>query len=396
MSQAGDGSTSLPALAGIFLRLGLTSFGGPAAHLAMMEREFVGQREWLTREEFLDMIGAANLVPGPSSTQVAIHLGLRRAGVPGLIAAGVCFILPAAILVGLIAAFYVRFGSSPSLDAVLYGIKPVVLAIIGQAIYLLGRTALNTWPKGLIAVAGLGASLLGILPIAVLFGSGIVMGGRELIAERNWRSIAPLALLLGAVAGLAALPMAWFALQRHAPPVSVGTVFLYFLTVGSVIYGSGYVLMAFLEQDLVLHWHWLSRATLLDAIAVGQFTPGPVFTTATFVGYLLAGPWGAAAGTVGIFLPAFGMMWVSAKLLPKIRNAPVSSAFLDGINAAAIALMSVVLLGLSRESLPDGISIGIGAISLLVLLRFRVNSALLIVVGGLVGFAARALGAAVL
>jgi chromate transporter len=372
-------------LALIFLRLGTTAFGGPAAHIALMEQEFVRRRGWLTHEEFLDMIGAANLVPGPSSTEVAIHIGLRRAGWVGLVLAGVCFILPAALLVSGFAWAYVRFGSLPSFQAALYGIKPVVVAVVAQAIWNLGRKAIDTWLKrGLIVLCGV-LAWLGVSALPVLLGSGVVAGLMAVRKDHKLRSVLPLLQLLATIAFLALLPVAWESLRHGRPSPDALSVFLYFLKLGSVMYGSGYVLLAFLERDLVTGWRWLTKGQLLDAVAVGQFTPGPVFTTATFIGYILAGPFGAVCATVGIFIPAFIFVAVSGKVLPKLRLSPVSSGFLDGVNAAALALMAVVLVKLGMDAVQDLAAATILVVAAVALIRFRLNSALLIAAGGLVG-----------
>lgn len=372
-------------LALIFLRLGTTAFGGPAAHIALMEQEFVRKREWLTHEEFLDMIGAANLVPGPSSTEVAIHVGLRRAGGIGLVLAGVCFILPAALLVSAFAWGYVRYGSLPSFQSALYGIKPVVVAVVAQAIWNLGRKAIDTWLKrGLIVLCGV-LAWVGMSALPVLLGSGVVAGLLAVRKEHNLRSVLPLMQLLATIAFLALLPITWESLRHGRPSPDPFSVFLYFLKLGSVMYGSGYVLLAFLERDLVAGWRWLTKGQLLDAVAVGQFTPGPVFTTATFIGYVLAGPQGAVCATIGIFIPAFIFVAVSGKVLPKLRLSPVSAGFLDGVNAAALALMSVILIQLGMDAVRDIPSVVILLVAAIALIRFRVNSALLIAAGGFAG-----------
>jgi len=284
-SRAGIGQVAL-----LFLKLGTIAFGGPAAHIAMMEDEVVRRRRWLSTEEFLDLLGATNLIPGPNSTEMAIHVGHRQAGWKGLLVAGCCFIMPAALIVTAFAWAYTRYRSVPEVTGVLYGVKPVIIAVVLQALWALGRTAL-------------------------------------------------------------------------------------------VLYGSGYVLLAFLRADLVERWHWLSEAQLLDAIAVGQVTPGPVFTTATFIGYLLGGPVGAFAATVGIFLPAFFFVGVSAPLIPRIRRSPTASAFLDGVNAASLALMAVVTYRLGRAAVVGPATVALALVSTALLLRFRINSAWLVLGG---------------
>lgn len=382
---------SLIEIAAVFLRLGTVAFGGPAAHLAMMEAEFVRKRKWLTHQEYMDMIGAANLIPGPSSSEVAIHVGLRRGGWLGMLVAGICFILPAALIVGAIAWFYVRFGSLPSFQAALYGIKPVVVAVVAQAIVILGVKVLDNWTKRLLSAACLGVSLAGLNPLVVLLGAGVLLSANALRVAKSWKAAIPVLLLLASIAAVAALPLAWQELWKSAGHADPLAVFLYFLKLGSVVYGSGYVLLAFLEGDLITRWHWLTKGQLLDAVAVGQFTPGPVFTTATFIGYLLAGVPGAVLGTVGIFLPAFFFVAVTGRLLPGLRKSPVSAGLLDGVNAAALALMASVVWTLGREAIRDAPTAILAAASLALLVRWRMNSAWLIGVGAIVGVLMHAL-----
>lgn len=368
------------------MRLGFTAFGGPAAHLAMMEEEVVRRRKWVDHEEFLDMIGAANLVPGPNSTEVAIHLGLRRAGIAGMLVAGACFILPAALIVGVIAWAYVRYGALPQFDHMLYGIKPVVIAVVAQAIWSLAAKALDTWPKRMVLAASMGLALLRVPELATLLGAGIVLGGPAALRERNWRATMPMVVTVGVVAlfGFAAYGIESL-VHGPAEPTPLA-LFLAFLKLGAVLYGSGYVLLAFLERDLVTTWHWLPKSEILNAVAIGQFTPGPVFTTATFIGYLLAGPAGATAATAGIFLPSFFFVLVGRRLIDGLRGSATSSAFLDGVNAAALALMAVVLFRLGTDALRDAGTVTIALIAAALLIRFKVNSALLILAGGAAGF----------
>lgn len=377
---------SVAEVARVFLRLGFTAFGGPAAHLAMMEEEVVRRRKWVDHEEFLDMIGAANLVPGPNSTEVAIHLGLRRAGAAGMLVAGACFILPAAFIVGLIAWAYLRYGALPQFESILYGIKPVVIAVVAQAIWSLAAKALDTWPKRIILGLGMMLAFLRVPELATLLGAGFILGGPAALRERNWRATAPMIATVGVVAvfGLAAYGIEGLVHGPAAPtPLAL---FLAFLKLGAVLYGSGYVLLAFLERDLVNTWHWLPKSEILNAVAIGQFTPGPVFTTATFIGYLLAGPAGAAAATIGIFLPSFLFVLVGRRLIAGLRGAAASSAFLDGVNAAALALMTVVLFRLGTDALKDVWTVAIALLAAFLLIRFKVNSAILILGGGLAGF----------
>jgi chromate transporter len=367
-------------LASLFLKLGTTAFGGPAAHIAMMEEEVVRRRKWLTHEEFLDLLGATNLIPGPNSTEMAIHIGHRRAGWLGLIVAGVCFILPAMLIVTAIAWAYVRFGKLPEANALLYGVKPVIIAVVVQALWNLGKSAVKT---KLLAVAGLiaaAASFLGVNELIVLFGVGFA-----LLAIRAGKKNPPPAasgfapLFANLPANSATVVAATSA--AVAVPFSLNLMFFFFLKVGAVLFGSGYVLLAFLRADLVERWHWLTESQLLDAIAVGQFTPGPVFTTATFIGYLLSGPVGALVATVGIFLPAFVFVALSAPLIPRLRASPLTGAFLDGVNVASLALMAVVTWQLGAAALVDWLTLALAAIAAVVLIRWRVNSAWLVLGG---------------
>jgi chromate transporter len=381
-----DQSRRLVELAALFLKLGTTSFGGPAAHIALMEDEVVRRRGWLSREELLDLIGAANLIPGPNSTELAIHIGHRRAGWPGLLTAGVSFILPAVLLVTAIAWAYVEYRSLPQLGWLLYGIKPVIIAIVVQALVRLGKTALKTSLLAAATVAAAAMALAGAHELLVIFGVGAAVA--VLAALRRTRGGAGLVLLPAALShrpetclalgGVAAAGIAAF---------SRTTLFLVFLKIGSVLYGSGYVLLAFLRRDLVERLGWLSEAELLDAAAVGQVTPGPVFTTATFIGYLLDGPAGAALSTAGIFLPAFIFVAASAPFLPRLRRSALLGAALDGVNVASLAVMAVVTLGMTRAAIVDVPTAILGAASAIVLVATRVSSTWLILAGGATGLA---------
>ena len=373
-------------LALVFLRLGTTAFGGPAAHIALMRQEFVERRGWLSEAEFLDLVGASNLIPGPSSTEVAIHVGLRRAGWAGLLLAGLCFLLPAALIATALAWAYVRFGHLPSAAGVFYGVKPVIIAVVAQALWMLGRTALKTRST---AIAGLAAIVLafgGVPPLALLFGAGAALGIRGWLRDEPKRSIRPLLALGGVAAALIGTPLA---LSVFQPPLSsapgLSPLFLVFLKIGSAVFGSGYVLLAFLRADLVTRLHWLTTAQLLDSVAVGQFTPGPVFTTATFIGYIVAGPWGALVATLGIFLPAFVFVALSGPLIARVRQSPTARSFLDGVNAASLALMALVTWQLARAALVDGVTVALAVVSALLLFRWRVNSAWLVLGGAAVG-----------
>jgi len=374
---------SLRDLAFLFLKLGTIAFGGPAAHVALMDDEVVRRRRWLSRQEFLDLLGATNLIPGPNSTEMAIHVGNRQAGWPGLLVAGACFILPAALLVSGFAWAYVRYGSLPQVQAVLYGVKPVIIAIVVQALLSLGRTALKTIPLGVIALAASLLAFLGVNELLVLFACGGVALVGKWLTRRPWKKLVglltvsswPFAPVLGAPAGIGSTTAGF----------GLWPLFLFFVKVGSVLYGSGYVLLAFIRADLVERWHWLTEQQLLDAIAVGQVTPGPVFTTATFIGYVLGGGPGAAIATIGIFAPAFVFVALSGPIVPRIRRSPLAGAFLDGVNAGSLALMVFVTYQLGRAALVDIPTLALAAGTGVILLLLRPNSAWLVLAGGILG-----------
>jgi chromate transporter len=381
----------LKELAVLFLRLGTIAFGGPAAHIAMMQDEIVVQRRWLTSAEFLDMLAATNFIPGPNSTEMTIHIGYRRAGLKGLLVAGTCFIFPAAAMCMLIAALYVRFGQFPISQSMLYGVKPVVIAVVIQALFKLGRATIKTTSLALLTLAVVVALFAGLHELIALFGAGFLMGAIQLSRGRR-KSLPMLALppflsrgvLANSLSATAAATTA--ALTKSAPLLSL---FLVFLKIGSVLFGSGYVLLAFLRSDIVGRG-WLNDQQLLDAIAVGQVTPGPVFTTATFIGYITAGPMGAILATLGIFVPAFFFVAISAPLLSRMRGSKTLGAFLDGLNVASLALMFVVTVELSHTAMidharPDFLAIGIALVSLALLIWRRVNSALLVLAGAALG-----------
>ncbi len=365
----------------LFLRLGLTAFGGPAAHIALMEHEAIEKRRWLTRERFLDLVGACNLLPGPSSTQVAMALGFDRGGWAGLLIAGVCFIVPAFLATLALAWAYVHYGRLPQAQGLLYGTKPVMVAIVVQAIWRLGRMALRTWLLVVAAVASLLAALAGAPPVLVLLGMGVVCAALALSrpAASAARAVAPFPLGLASTVA---------ATSGVAAPGLVSLLFV-FLKLGVVVFGSGYVLLAFLQRDLVDHLHWISPAQLLDAVTAGQLTPGPVFTTAAFVGYLLRGTPGALVATAAIFLPSFVLAAIASILAGRMRKSRVAAAFLDGVNAAALALMASVALALGRASLIDPWTGLIAAVSAALLLRWRVNATWLILGGAVAGLLLR-------
>jgi chromate transporter len=382
---------SLRELARLFLRLGITSFGGPAAHIALMEEEVVRRRRWLTHAEFLDLLGAVNLIPGPNSTEMAIHIGARMRGAAGLVVAGLCFTLPATFLVALLAWMYVRYRELPALGHFLYGVKPVMLAVVLQALWNLGRACLRDAERIALAVAAVGVYALGLHELIVLFGAGVVLMIVRSVRSRNSVSLPSLAPGLG----LTALPLVGASATGAAAvatPVGVWPLFLFFLKVGSVLFGSGYVLLAFLRADLVERYGWLTEEQLLDALAVGQVTPGPLFSTATFIGYLLAGPAGAAAATVGIFLPAFVFVILSRPLIPRLRRSRLAGAFLDGVNVASLALIAVVTVQLSLATLVDVPTVLLLLVSAVLLLRYRVSSFWLILGGALTGWLIKVIG----
>lgn len=375
----------LISLFSVFLKLGIIGFGGPAAHIGMMEAEIVVERRWLTREEFLDLLGATNLIPGPNSTEMALHIGYVYAGVWGLIVAGISFILPAVTITAVLAIIYTQFGTLPQISPLLYGIKPAVIAVILGALYRLGQKAIKKRKFWLI-----------VLIVSVLVLSGL----NEVFS-----------LLLGGLLG-----MFWLTLsETHSSPLlllaflmsnngnqitseipvkpSLWQLGLFFLKIGSVLFGSGYVLIAFLEGELVNHYAWLTQQQLLDAIAIGQFTPGPVLSTATFIGYVILGLPGAIIATLAIFMPSFFFVLAVNPIIPKLRQSRWMGAFLDAVNVSAVALMGVVTLNLLyqtlwslREPFPfDWAAMLITALAGMAILKYKMNTAWVVCVGGLLG-----------
>ena len=368
----------------VFLRLGVVAFGGPAAHIAMMREELVRRRRWVSDAQFIDLLGLTNLIPGPNSTEMAIHLGYLRAGAWGLVLGGVCFIVPAMLIVMALAWAYVRWGGLPVATGVLYGVKPVIIAIVLQAMWGLARTAVRGPLLAGAFVVAAALALAGIHELLVLFGAG---GVAALVVPRR-RAVA------GAVAALAwATPARVMAAAAAAGGVTLGTMTLVFLKIGAVLYGSGYVLLAFLRADFVERLGWLTDRQLLDAVAVGQVTPGPVFTTATFIGFLLAGWTGAVLATVAIFLPSFVFVAASRPLLPRLRGSRRAAAFLDGVNVAALGLMAAVTWQLGRAAVVDPLTAALALAAAVLLVRTRVNSVWLLAAGGALGLAWRALHA---
>jgi chromate transporter len=376
--------TRLAELAKLFLKLGSFAFGGPAAHIAMMEDEVVRRHRWMARDEFLDLLGATHLLPGPNSTELAIYIGHRRGGCAGLLVAGICFILPAALLAGLLAWGYVRYGNLPKVGGLFYGIKPVMLAVVLQALWGLGRIALKNKTLALLGLGAVAVLILGAHELGVLLGTGILAALRRHTSRGNHTGG-------GTLPALPAFGVPVFSAGTVLPAASATApglwgLFLFFLKVGSVLFGSGYVLLAFLRADLVDRWGWLTEGQLLDAIAVGQITPGPVFTTATFIGYLLAGWPGASLATLGIFLPAFCFVALSGPLIRKLRGSSTAGAFLDGVNVASLALMAVVTVQLGSAAVIDTTTLLLAALSALLLFRFKTNACWLVLAGAAAGF----------
>jgi chromate transporter len=379
--------TSLLELARLFLKLGAVAFGGPPAHIAMIEDEVVSRRGWMTREQFLDFLGATNLIPGPNSTEMAIHVGRLRAGWPGLLVAGVSFILPSAVMVTALAWAYVRYGSFPQVAGVLYGVKPVVIALIVQAVFKLGKSAVkSTWLSVVGAVTAV-ATALGADQLAVLAGGGVLTGLIHWLRSGK-RESAPVAAFLGGGTGLTSILAG-----SSSAPFSLTALFLVFAKIGAILFGGGYVLVALIRSNLVAHLGWISERQLLDAIAMGQVTPGPLSTTATFIGYLLGGFPGAVIATVAIFLPAFFFVAISGPLVPRLRQSPLAGAILDGVNVAALALIAVVTWQLFRSAVVDWTTLVLAGLSFLLLIRYRVNSVWLVLAGAVIGVGATVLRA---
>ena len=362
-----------------FFKLGLIAFGGPAAHIAMMDDEFVTRRKWVSREHFLDLIGATNLIPGPNSTETTMHLGYERRGLPGLLAAGISFIVPAAFLTGVLAWLYVLYGDVPDVEPFLFGIKPAVIAIILGAVWKLGKKAVKDARFAFLGIAVCIAVLLGVNEIPALLAGGII--------GMLWLRGGALYSFAGVAAGglLTTLPVQ-AAASASASSVPLWKLGLFFLKIGAILYGSGYVLVAFLEGGLVEDLGWITREQLLDAIAIGQFTPGPVLTTSTFIGYIVGGVPGAIVATIAIFLPSFFFVWALNPLIPKLRQSPWASAFLDAINVSAVALMVAVTIELGIDVLINWQAWGIALLSALLVLRFKVNAAWIVMGSAFVGW----------
>ena len=375
--------TPLRSVVLLALRLGFTAFGGPAAHIAMLRDEVVGRRAWTTEQRFLDLIGITNLIPGPNSTEMVMHIGQERAGPKGLVGAGTAFILPAASITLVFAWLYVRYGTTPEGEWLLRGIKPVVLAVVVQAIWNLGKTAFKSTLLAAVGTAVFGLYLLGVNEILLLFGGALVAFLLQRVMTSGQRpSASSFVAPLLAPGGLS-LAVAVAATVPYSPL----RLFLTFLKIGSVLYGSGYVLVAFLRNDLIERLGWLTEQQLLDAVAVGQFTPGPVFTTATFVGYVVGGFPGAVLATIGIFLPAFVFVAFAHALIARLMTLTWVRPLLDGVNVAAIGLMAAVAVILARDAVVDVLTALLAAAAFVLLVRFRVNSAVLVAGGGLISLA---------
>lgn len=375
---------SVREVASVFVRLGLLAFGGAAGQIAMMRRELVERRRWLTEQEFLDLFGIMNLIPGPSATETAIALGYWRAGWPALVLGGCLFILPAMAMILALAWVYVRFGSLPAVQWVLYGVNPIVIAIITDALWSLGRAAIKSVWLLLLAGAALGLYFEGVSIEMILLGTVLLTGVVIAIERGKKRDRAAVLPILGTAAGTAA---------AAAIPFSLTRLFLTFLKIGAVSYGSGYVLLAFLHADFVTHLHWLTEKQLLDAIAAGQITPGPVFASATFVGYITGGFNGALLATAGIFLPSFVLVAIVFPLIPKLKGSASARTFLNGINAATMGLMAAVSWQLARGAIVDIFTALEAVVAFFILLRFKINAGWLILGGVMAGcamkFAAR-------
>lgn len=368
MSQKNE----LSEIAKLFFKLGSIAFGGPAAHIAMMEDEVVNKRKWMTQEHFLDLVGATNLIPGPNSTEMTMHCGHERAGWKGLFVAGICFIFPAVVITAVFAWLYQAYGQLPKVEPFIYGIKPAVIAIIIMAAFRLGKKAIKTTELAILGIIALAVCLLGINEIAVLFGTGLLGLGLYFTKKNmgNLKSFIP------------------FLLFQASDPLKIGSVkiFLTFLKVGAILYGSGYVLFAFLDAELVANG-WLTRQALIDAVAIGQITPGPVLSTATFIGWQMNGIQGALMATLGIFLPSFLFVLILNPLIPKMRKSTIIGSILDAVNVAAVALIAAVCIEMGKDTLTDWRTIVIAGISLIIVFAFKkLNSAFIVLGGAVLGY----------
>ena len=365
----------LKQVAAVFFKLGLFAFGGPAAHIAMMEHEVVTKRAWMTREHYLDLIGATNLIPGPNSTEMTMHCGFQRAGKKGLFIAGISFIFPAVFITAILGYLYVLYGALPQVQPFIKGIQPAVIVIIASAVIKLGKKAVKNWELALLGTLFLAASLLGLDQVLVLFAGGLLGMCYFLIKSKmqsTTLAIAPLFMV--------------FIVSEIGTKLSSMGIFLKFLKVGSILYGSGYVLFAYLDTELVTT-ALLSQTQLIEAIGIGQFTPGPVLSTATFIGYQLGGFWGAIAATAGIFMPSFLFVWLLNPLIPKMRKSKVLGYFLDSINVAAVAIMLAVLITMSKQTLVDWQATLIAVVSVVLIFKFKKVSVMwVLIIGAILGY----------
>ena len=370
-----EATTSLKEIAKVFLKLGVIGFGGPAAHIAMMQDEVVVKRKWLSEQHFLDLLGATNLIPGPNSTEMAIHIGYDKGGWKGLITAGLCFILPAVFITGIFAVLYHDYGQMPKVQPFFYGIKPAIVAIIIGAVYPLARKSVKSLFLGVIGIVVLVASLLGINEIYLMFGAGLLALALYLNKHKKtdtFQSFVPLTFLQ------ITQPSLWTATNIN--------LFWTFLKIGAILYGSGYVLFAFLDTELVATG-LLTRRQLMDAIAVGQFTPGPVFSSITFIGFQINGWSGAIASTIAIFLPSFVFVALLNPLVKKLRNSKALFAFLDAVNVASVAIIAAVCIVMSKDTITEWRTIVIALVSAIIVFKFKkINSAFIVIGGALLGF----------
>ena len=363
---------SLKEIALLFLKLGIIGFGGPAAHIAMMRQEVVVKKKWLTEEYFLDLIGATSLIPGPNSTEMAIHIGRERGGAKGLIIAGLCFIMPAVFITGFLAYLYKDYGQLPKVQAFLYGIKPAIIAIILAAIYPLAKKSVKTKQLAALGFLALAVSLLNCNEIYILFGAGLLALGYSKIKNKQAISL---------------IPLTGFQIAKTTLVSATNwNLFLIFLKIGAILYGSGYVLFAFLDTELVATGI-MSRATLVDAIAIGQFTPGPVFSSVTFIGYQINGVLGAIVATIAIFIPSFLFVALLNPLVKKLRTKPAIAIFLDAVNVASVAIIIAVCYKMGTDSIVDWRSLIILIISTIAVFKFpKINSAFVVLFGAIAGY----------
>jgi len=371
----------LAEVAGVFLKLGTIGFGGPAAHVAMMREEVVVRREWVSEQEFLDALGATSVIPGPGSTQMAMYLSRRRAGWPGLVVGGACFILPAMAIVLALAWAYVEYGATDVGRGLLYGLTPVVIGIVAAAVVALGRLAIRSVRLAVLTAIVIAGFFLDVNILVLLLGAGVLeMVARNIVRFRPDGTAAVALLVASTVRSTTAARV-----RGTVGGVALWEVFLEFLKLGAVVFGSGYVLFAFLQRDIVDHLHWLTTQQLVDAVSIGQVTPGPVFTTATFVGYLVAGFWGGVLATFGIFLPSFLLVAAFGWLIPVLRRSRWSAAVLDGVNAAAVGLMAAVTWELAGTAIVDVLTAALALVAFVVMVRWRPNYGWLIAAGAAVG-----------